>query len=71
MQLEAGFDFVQNSGFYKNSGSTKAWSIRNNFFIRQDSVLHPEIELDKLYRGEMYLEIPKFRFNVFWQLIWF
>ena len=34
-------------------------------------MLHPEIDLDKFYKGEVFLEIPKFRANVFWQLIWF
>ena len=27
--------------------------------------------LDKLYKGEMYIEVPKFRSNLFWELIWF
>lgn len=68
VQMEAGFDFIQTSGFKQNN---KYWSIRNNYFIRQDAVLHPEVVLDKFYKGEMFLEIPKFRANLFWQIIWF
>jgi hypothetical protein len=62
---------VQTSGFYKNSGTTKAWAFRNNFFIRSDMVLHPEMVLDKFYKGETFIEVPKFRINAFWQIIWF
>lgn len=27
--------------------------------------------LDKYYKGEVFLEVPKFRTNLFWELIWF
>jgi len=33
--------------------------------------LHPDLQLDKLYKGEVFLEVPKFRTNVFWELIWY
>ena len=70
-QLEAGFDFIQRTGFLGTQTQQRYWAIRNNIYIRQDAVLHPEIVLDKYYKGEMFLEIPKFRSNVFWEIIWF
>ena len=69
VQVEAGFDFKQKTDF--KGTNNKYWAIRNNFFIRQDAVLHPEVVLDKYYKGEMFLEIPKFQANIFWQIIWF
>ena len=74
IQTEAGFDFIQKSGYFQSGTTTttqRHWGFRNNFFFRNDFVLHPEIVLDKLYKGEMFVEVPKFRTNVFWEFLWF
>ena len=34
-------------------------------------MIHPDLLLDKLYKGEMFMEVPKFRSNIFWELIWY
>ena len=71
IQVEGGFDYPQTSGYWKYGNNQKHWALRSNIFIRSDFVLHPEIMLDKLYKGEMFIEVPKFRSNLFWELIWF
>ncbi len=70
IQTEAGFDFIQTSGYYKGT-SQRHWAFRNNIYFRNDFVLHPEIVLDKYYKGEVFVEVPKFRTNLFWEIIWF
>ena len=51
--------------------SQRHWAFRNNIFFRNDFVLHPDISLDKYYKGEVFFEVPKFRTNIFWELIWY
>ena len=70
VQLEVGWDYIQKAGMY---GATNQpyWSFRNNYFVRQDFTLHPDLRLDDLYKGEMFIEVPKFRTNIYWQFIWF
>ena len=74
IQTEAGFNFIQKSGYFSTGTTTttqRHWAFRNNFFFRNDFVLHPEIILDKLYKGEIFVDVPKFTANVFWELLWF
>jgi hypothetical protein len=68
--MDVGWDFTQEQGYY-GSYSFRHWSFRNNWYFLQDFVLHPELQLDQYYQGELYTEVPKFRINVFWELIWF
>ena len=39
--------------------------------MKQDFVLHPELKLDRIYNGEIFAELPKFRSNLFWEFVWF
>lgn len=32
---------------------------------------HPYLQLDKFFTGEAFIEITKFRSNLFWEFIWF
>lgn len=70
VQLEVGWDFIQKSGMY-GSSSQPYWSFRHNTFVRQDFTFHPDLRLDDLYKGEMFIEVPKFRTNLYSQFIWF
>lgn len=68
--MEVGWDFVQKQGDYQDK-SVKHWAFRNNYYFKQELVMHPDLHLDTLYNGELFLELSKFRFNIFWETIWF
>ena len=69
MQLVTGWDFTQKQGYY-GSNSFKHWAFRNNYYIRTNFVLRPNVQLSTFYQGESYIEVPQFRSNVFWETIW-
>ena len=58
-------------GYYSPTLNFRHWAFRNNFYFLQEFVLHPELALSQLYTGEVFIEVPKFRTNVFWELVWF
>jgi hypothetical protein len=70
IQLDLGWDFTQRQGYY-GSYSFRQWAFRNNIYMISDFVLHPELQLSSYYMSETFTEIPKFRLNLFWELIWF
>jgi hypothetical protein len=45
IQVETGFDFVQKQGYYKDK-SFRHWAVRNNYYFKQEFVLHPALKLD-------------------------
>lgn len=57
MQLVSGWDFTQKQGYY-GSQSFKHWAFRNNYYVRTNFVLHPNVQLSTFYQGESYLEVP-------------
>ncbi|TNV85477.1 hypothetical protein FGO68_gene3308 [Halteria grandinella] len=70
VQVEVGFDFAQKQGYYKDK-SVKHWAFRNNYYFKQEFVTHPSIKLDTIFNGELFIELVKFRANVFWEFVWF
>ena len=72
IQVSAGFDFIQNVGFNIVAPTVRQTSFRNNFYITTDFVLHPNLLLNGLYKGEVFVEVPKVRTNFFfWELLYF
>ena len=70
IQMDVGFDFAQKQGYYKDK-SFRHWALRNNYYFKQEFVLHPNLKLDTFYNGELFIEMTKFRSNIFWEFIWF
>jgi len=68
--LTAGWNFLQTQGYY-STYSFRQSKMRQNFYITQDFVLHPDLILSTLFSTEMFLQIPKFTLNLFYEFIWF
>jgi hypothetical protein len=65
-----GWEFNQEYGLW--TGETyKYYRLRQELYTQQSLTIHPEVNLEKIYYGEVTGELDQFAASVFWEFLYF